>query len=124
MLLIRRPSDSAIEAFLLKQRDSRFSYPEVGFTNNEPPPGYNIDRNSAKLGEGLSTFQRAVAALQTWQMFKLGWVELFPPAAPIEAGSTVAVLVHHFGFYCLNACRIVYSFNEERRFGFAYGTLE
>jgi len=34
--------------------------------------------------------------------------------------------VQHFGFYSLNACRIVYVVDEHgppRRFGFAYGTL-
>jgi len=34
--------------------------------------------------------------------------------------------MRHFGFYSLNACRIVYVVDEEgpiERFGFAYGTL-
>ena len=38
----------------------------------------------------------------------------------------MAVSVRHFGFYSLNACRIVYVVDEEdpiKRFGFAYGTL-
>lgn len=48
------------------------------------------------------------------------------PSAPIQIGTDVAVSVHHFGFYSLNACRIVYVIDEEgpvKRFGFAYGTL-
>jgi len=53
-------------------------------------------------------------------MFKLGWIELFRPDSTIEIHVTVAVLIHHFGFYSLNACRIVYVIKEERRFGFAY----
>lgn len=57
-------------------------------------------------------------------MFKLGWVELFPVGTPIEVGATVAILVNHFRFWSLNSCRIVYTFAEERRYGFAYGTLE
>jgi uncharacterized protein (UPF0548 family) len=47
--------------------------------------------------------------------------------APIVVGTDVAVSVHHFGFYSLNACRIVYLVDEDgtvQRFGFAYGTLE
>lgn len=38
----------------------------------------------------------------------------------------MAVSVHHFGFYTLNACRSFYVVDEEgpmERFGFAYGTL-
>lgn len=59
-------------------------------------------------------------------MFKMPWVKLHWPNAPIEVGTNVAVSVHHFGFYSLNACRIVYVVVEEgavTRFGFAYGTL-
>jgi uncharacterized protein (UPF0548 family) len=47
--------------------------------------------------------------------------------APIEVGTTVAVLARHHGFRSLNACRIVYLIDEDdgdvRRCGFAYGTL-
>ena len=57
-------------------------------------------------------------------MFNLGWVRLFQPNTPIEVDATVAVLVHHFGFWSLNACRVVYVIEEARRFGFAYGTLQ
>ena len=57
-------------------------------------------------------------------MFNLGWVRLFPGNTPIEVGESVAVLVRHFGFWSMNACRIVYRIDEDRRFGFAYGTLQ
>lgn len=56
-------------------------------------------------------------------MFDLGWVELVDPKAPIEAGTTVAVLVRSLGLWSLNAARIVYVVDERDRFGFAYGTL-
>jgi uncharacterized protein (UPF0548 family) len=59
-------------------------------------------------------------------MFEMSWLELCWPEAPIQAGSTVAVLVRHPGLWSLNACRIVYELSEEspiRRYGFAYGTL-
>jgi len=54
------------------------------------------------------------------------WLELCWPDAPIEPGSTVAIVVSHFGFWSLNASRIVYVIDERnsiQRFGFAYGTL-
>ena len=44
-------------------------------------------------------------------------------------GCTVALVARHYGFWSLNACRIVYVVDEVggadgmRRFGFAYGTL-
>ncbi len=123
VFLIHRPSTSAIDHFLIEQNGRPFSYPEIGSTAGTLPRGYNVDRNSVKLGDGFETFQRAVKSLRDWQMFNLGWVELFPHAARIEEGTTVAVLIRHFGFWSLNPCRIVYVFEEERRAGFAYGTL-
>ena len=47
--------------------------------------------------------------------------------APIEVGTTVAVLARHYGFHSLNPCRISYTIEEDEgglvRRGFAYGTL-
>jgi uncharacterized protein (UPF0548 family) len=57
-------------------------------------------------------------------MFDLGWVEIFPKDVKIEPGATVIVLSRHLGFYSLNACRVIYVLREERRHGFAYGTLQ
>jgi uncharacterized protein (UPF0548 family) len=59
-------------------------------------------------------------------MFDMTWLELCWPSVPIETGATVAVVVHHFGFWSLNACRIVYTIQEGgaiEKCGFAYGTL-
>jgi len=60
------------------------------------------------------------------EMFGMPWVNLHWQSAPIVVGTDIAVSLHHFGFYSLNACRIVYLVDEEgavKRFGFAYGTL-
>jgi uncharacterized protein (UPF0548 family) len=86
-----------------------------------------VDHNRAKLGEGRDTFGRAVAALHAWRMFDIGSVRLVPEEAPVEVGTTVAVLARHYGFLSLNPCRIVYTIEDEDggcvRRGFAYGTL-
>ena len=86
-----------------------------------------MDRNRTKLGEGRDTLDRAVEALHSWKMFDVGWVRLVPEDAPIEAGTTVAVLARHYGFLSLDPCRIVYTIEEDDggcvRLGFAYGTL-
>jgi uncharacterized protein (UPF0548 family) len=125
---IGEPSDARISGFLGSQRDAPFSYTEVGVSRGgEAPAGYTIDYNRARLGEGEETFDRAVAALRAWKMFDVGWVRVFPSDALIEAGTTVAVVGRHHGFFSLNACRIVYLVGEDdgevRRRGFAYGTL-
>jgi uncharacterized protein (UPF0548 family) len=88
------------------------------------PARYIVDRNRVRLGQGREVFERATVLLKDWRMFALGWVELLPKSTTIEPGATVAVLIHHFGFWSLNASRVVYVFNEKRSFGFAYGTVE
>ncbi|HEV2801748.1 MAG TPA: DUF1990 domain-containing protein [Pyrinomonadaceae bacterium] len=116
----------AIESFLRAQRGQTFSYAEVGASRGESPPGYTVDHNRALLGSGVETYGRAVAAIRSWQMFNLGWCRPARLDAPIEAGTTVAIVIRHFGFWSLNACRIVYVIEEQgavRRYGFAYGTL-
>ena len=60
-------------------------------------------------------------------MFDISWLQIYWSTTSLEIGNNVAVSVSHFGFYSLNACRIVYVLDEQgpaRRFGFAYGTLE
>jgi uncharacterized protein (UPF0548 family) len=120
------PKEDEVRRFISKQKHSSFSYPEVGASALAVPTGYNVDHNRIQLGSGEGTWQRAAAAVRKWRMFRMPWVNLCWPSAPIQVGTDVAVLVRHVGLYSLNACRIVYVVDEEspvKRFGFAYGTL-
>lgn len=126
MFRLTAPSEDEVRRFIAEQGDSRFSYPELGASAGDIPPGYNLDHNRIHLGKGEATWRRAVEAIRTWQMFNIPWVRLYWPHVPIQVGTDVAVALHHFGFHSLNACRIVYVVDEDgpvRRFGFAYGTL-
>lgn len=126
MFRLTPPSGEQIRRFISDQTDSPFSYPDVGATRSATPPGYHVDRNRIQLGKGERQWRNAVEAIRSWQMFKMPWVRLCWPSAPIQAGTVVAVLVRHFSFFSLNACRLVYVVDELqpiRRFGFAYGTL-
>lgn len=123
MFLIRKPNPAIIGSFLRSQASLEFSYPDVGASRTIPPEGYTVDHNRVRLGQGSDDFARAVISLHQWRMFALGWLELFWPETPIQAGSTVAVLVSVMGVWSLNACRIVYVFEGRNRCGFAYGTL-
>jgi uncharacterized protein (UPF0548 family) len=79
-----------------------------------------------QLGVGRPTFERGKDAVRQWKMFDMSWLELCWPNVSIERGATVAVVVHHLGFWSLNACRIVYTIEEGgaiEKYGFAYGTL-
>lgn len=85
-----------------------------------------MDHNRTKLGEGRDTLGWAVAALHAWKMFDIGWARVTPEDAPVEVGTTVAVLARHYGFLSLNPCRIVYTIEDDGdcvRHGFAYETL-
>jgi len=120
------PSDDEVCRFISRHKNSGFSYPEVGASATIAPHGYNVDHSRVPLGKGEGTWRRAVGAIWAWQMFNMPWVNLCWPSVPIQVGIDIAVSIHHFGFYSLNACRIVYVVDEEnpvKRFGFAYGTL-
>lgn len=130
MFLLNKPSEEFVRQFIASQQDLPFSYAQVGATEKplpNGPPGYRVDHNRIKLGLGEETFQRAMSALRSWQQFELGWVTIVPPGKPLEVGTTVAVRTKTFGFWSLNAARIVYVIDEKQtqnaRFGFAYGTL-
>lgn len=126
MFLITKPTPDEVDYFLEDRRSEGFSYPEVGATKTGAPSGYVVDHNRVQLGSGISDYERAKSAIRQWKMFALDWVELCYEDTPIEVGQTVGILVTHFGFYSLNAARIVYTIDESAeidRFGFAYGTL-
>ena len=123
MFFLSEPSRSAIAKFVESQRDQPFTYSEVGATGERPPQEFTIDHNRIQLGKGIETYLRAVDALKEWQQFDLGWVSIVPEGVPIEVGEILAVKARAFGSWSLNAARVVYVINEEKRFGFAYGTL-
>ena len=126
MFLPTEPSADVVSRFITSQRDLPFSYAAVGSTNEIPPPGYTVDHNRIQLGSGAEVYERAVEALRHWLQFDLEWVKIVPSGVAIEVGATVAVKARAFGFWSLNASRVVYLINEDdngKRFGFAYGTL-
>jgi uncharacterized protein DUF1990 len=113
LFCLKEPSEEDLRGFISRQQHSVFSYSEVGASETDVPSGYNVDRNRVFLGTGEGTWHQAIEAIREWQMFNIPWVRLYSPTTPIEAGATVAVLVRHFGFYSLNAARIVYVVDED-----------
>ena len=126
MFSLFKPSSDIVRTFLAKQKDRQVSYRRVGASRATAPDGYVVDHNRIQLGVGSAVFERAKNAVRRWKMFDMNWLELCWPDVPIEAGSTVAVVVHHLGFWSLHACRIVDTIEElgkVEKYGFAYGTL-
>lgn len=118
-----------MELLLERQRESRFSYAEVGATLGVPPAGYTVDRTRLGLGAGRETFENAARALASWRQFETGWTRLLPAESPVSEGAAVCVVARHLGFYSLNPARILRVLDDRgrypgyRRYGFVYGTL-
>ena len=126
MFLLTKPNREGIRQFLSSQKDQPFSYLDADIAARESPRGYTFDHNRINLGEGADAFRQAVEALERWEMFNIGWLQLCWPDAPIEIGTMVAVLADLRCVWSLNACRIARIFDERenvRRYGFVYGTL-
>jgi uncharacterized protein (UPF0548 family) len=125
MFLARRPTRTVIDRFIRESQHLPLSYGPVGIVRTSTS-GRHLDELAVAVGHGQADFERARAALVAWKQFDIGWVETFPPRAPIAVGTVVAVLIRHLGFWSLNGCRVLYSLgspNDIARFGFAYGTL-
>ncbi len=128
MFLLGKPSDIEIEDFITSQIDLPFSYERIGATQKrQPPDGYPVNHYRKKLGAGEALFEKAVTALRSWKMYRLGWTTLYPAKAVAAEGNIIVVRAAHLGFWSLNPCRIVYTIDEDddnfRRVGFAIGTL-
>lgn len=128
MFLPSRPSESELRCFVQAQQAEPLAYEPVGASRGtRAPRGYLPNFARTPLGTGGATYRRAVAALRRWAMYDMPWLRVLWTDAPIREGQTVGLLVHHYGFWSLHACRIVYTVNEtggpRERFGFGYGTL-
>jgi uncharacterized protein (UPF0548 family) len=127
VLLLREPSDERVRRFLEGQRSLPFSYSAVGASQGGAPTGYGVNHHRGLLGTGPQAFARAVQALKHWKMYETGWTRLCWPDTPILEGTVIGVVGRHLGLRSLNACRIVYVYEDEepslKRYGFAVGTL-
>lgn len=124
MFLLQRPSKATIDRFLDRSRELPMSYVPTGILN-EPSAARRVDEQVVVIGHGDADFQRARTALLTWKHFDLGWVEAFPDRLRIEAGTNVAVLIRHLGFWSLNGARVLDCADraDSQSVAFTYGTL-
>lgn len=128
MFLLHRPTEDEMHRYVAEREDAPLTYPEAGASlGTDAPAGYLRNYACARLGAGEATFRRAVEAVRRWAMYDMEWIRVLRAAAPVEPGGTVGILVRHFGFWSIHACRIVYVVDEGegpvRRFGFGIGTL-
>ncbi|MCQ9180533.1 DUF1990 domain-containing protein [Streptomyces sp. IBSBF 2953] len=100
-----------------------FTYDEVGATRDRPgfcPPGFHPLHVRTRLGEGHDVFRRAAEAVMTWEMHRALGVGV--DASADRAAPDVDVTVTLAGIVKA-PCRVVWTVDEHRRAGWAYGTL-
>jgi uncharacterized protein (UPF0548 family) len=128
MILLNKPSKQEIDEFILGLKEQQLTYSPAGMTKDIGlvPQGYVVDHNRIRLGEGASAFKQAIKALNNWQHFNLGWLNVSDPNTAIETGMQIGLLCSFASVWLLCACRVVYVVNEDgpvKKYGFAYGTL-
>lgn len=104
---------------LARSDDVRTTYPEVGATAGDLPPGYHHVHESQQIGVGRAAFERAFVSLMSWQMHdRAGVHQVAGPPTAVE-GRDVAFRWIAMRF----ECRVISVVHEENRRGFTYGTL-
>lgn len=100
------------------------TYPEVGGSAGNLPPGYHHITAERTLGTGRGRFETAVDRLMTWDMHRRAGllVDHTPPAVTIGQVAVVSILL--LGQLPIGApVRVVAVDDQPRVQGFAYGTL-
>jgi uncharacterized protein (UPF0548 family) len=128
VLRLKRPDKEAIDRFLAERAQAPYTYSEVSATRSESRvrglvDRYRVQRLRVRLGTGAESFAAAADALWAGAIFPSPMVELHPAGASLEVGSVVGVLAHTGPLWSLHPSRVIYTLREERRVGFAYGTL-
>ncbi|WP_416985742.1 DUF1990 domain-containing protein [Streptomyces sp. T028] len=100
-----------------------FTYDDVGATRDRPgfcPPGFHALHVRTRLGEGHDLFRRAAEAVMTWEMHRAMGVGV--DASADRAAPDVDVTITLAGLIKA-PCRVIWTADEHRRAGWAYGTL-
>ena len=103
--------------------DVALTYPEVGATQSELPPGYDHLRQRAPIGSGATEFAAAAALLMTWEMHRRSGLSVESSSPRAAVGEVVRLGVRLGPKTVMAPCRVVSVVDEPRRQGFAYGSL-
>lgn len=100
---------------------TELTYPQIGATRDGGPlpDGYRHVVRRERLGDGPDVFDRATAALRSWDMQRGAGLRVPastpPPAVGVRLTATIAVL--------RIPCQVVWVLDDDRRYGYGYGTL-
>ncbi|GGY87684.1 DUF1990 family protein [Streptomyces poonensis] len=101
--------------------DGPFTYAPVGATRTGGcPPGFHPLHVRTRIGEGTEVFERAAQAVMTWELHRAVGVGIEASAPEAKPGVDVTVTL---AGVIKAPCRVVWTVDEPRRRGWAYGTL-
>lgn len=100
------------------------TYREIGATAGQLPDGYTHLGVQRVIGHGESTFHRAAERLMSWQMHRAAGLAVEATSLRVEPDSRVRLSLGRHLLRISFGCQVVYVVEEERRQGFAYGTLD
>ncbi|WP_329285534.1 DUF1990 family protein [Streptomyces sp. NBC_00691] len=101
------------------------SYREIGATRTPAalPEDYHHLRHSEVVGHGRAAFEAAGAAVTTWRMHRATGARVVADADRAAPGVRVGISVGVGPLRLGAPCSVVWTAYEEKRVGFAYGTL-
>ena len=99
------------------------TYPEIGATRGVLPTGYHRFEHTRVIGRGVGAFHRAADALMAWGVQRGAGLHVETTFERAAEGALVEVRLGVGGLSVRAPCVVVYVVDEDRRQGFAYGTL-
>lgn len=106
-------------------RTTPFSYPEVGATRQDQlPHGYRHLERQIDAGRGQQRYRELSERLLTWRLHAQAGLALRVSEERVQQGSIQLATLSLGPARISTRCRVVYVVAEDRRSGFAYGTLE
>ena len=111
--------DRLLERF----RGNPLTYAEVGATASAMPSDAHHVRRSELIGRGALCFSSTADALMSWDMHRRSGLRVAASSPGATTDATVVMRLGIGGFGVVVPCRVVYIIAEDRRIGFAYGTL-
>jgi uncharacterized protein (UPF0548 family) len=84
------------------------------------PAGYHAHSSELTVE---ADWEAAKEAIRRWAGHRSAGGVLSPKTPPLDEGSTMTFGIRVLGVWATGACRVVDVIDEEREFGFSYGTL-
>ncbi len=112
------------QEWLAEAARAPFTYTHVGATGvGALPAGFQHVRAERVLGRGSDDFANATEALMSWKVQRRSGLRVLPSSPSVRDGAVVLCGIGPGAVGITVPCRVVYTIADERRCGFAYGTL-